>query len=173
MDVTVYTTATCPYCHHVKDYLRKRGVQFVERDVSTDREAAEDMVRKSGQMGVPVTIMGDQVVVGFDRPGLERLVARKGDGGRVSLGLKVADASKMAARFGLVPVLGALVGGVAPSSIGERAGVRSGDIITEVNLRPTRNAEDREEALAGLKAGSRVVMVLRRGETTLKSEVVV
>jgi glutaredoxin-like YruB-family protein len=54
MEVNVYTTPSCGYCHQVKEYLRERGISFREFDVSRDREAAEQMVALTGQMGVPV-----------------------------------------------------------------------------------------------------------------------
>ena len=78
-------------------------------------------------------------------------------------GLKVADASRVAQKFGVVPVFGALVGAVAPSSPGEKAGLRAGDIITEINLRRVNNADDLEQALESLSAGSRVTIVISAG----------
>jgi len=173
MNVTVYTTPTCPYCHRVKDFLNQRGVGFTEYDVSVDRAAADEMIGKSGQMGVPVIIVDDQVVVGFDRARLEQLLANSGDGHRPYFGLRIADASKIAPRLGLVPVFGAFVGNVAPASIGEKAGLRQGDIITEINFRPIHNADNMENALSELSAGNRVMIVFLRGQETLKSEVVV
>ncbi|MFQ5875827.1 MAG: glutaredoxin family protein [Dehalococcoidia bacterium] len=80
MSVAVYTTPTCPYCHQVKEFLSRRGVKFIEYDVSVDRAAADEMIRKSGQMGVPVITVADQVVVGFDRARLEHLLANSGNG---------------------------------------------------------------------------------------------
>jgi serine protease Do len=130
------------------------------------------MVRLTGQLGVPVTVIDGQVVVGFNRPHLEQLLA-SGGGQRPHLGLKVADASKVAPTAGGVPVSGALVGAVAPASPGERAGLRNGDIITELNLRPIRGVDDLERALAGLMPGSRATIVYLRGQETLKVEIVV
>lgn len=173
MDVTVYTTPTCAYCHYVKDFLRKRRVKFFERDVSVDRGAAQEMVRRSGQMGVPVTIIGDQVVVGFDRARLEQLLTERSDGRRSHFGLKVADASRIGAKMGLLPTRGGYVGRVAPASPGERAGLRMGDIITEINLRRIHNADDVEKVLAKVGAGDGVMFVFLRGRETLKSEIVV
>jgi len=172
MDVTVYTTPTCPYCHHVKDFLTKRGVEFAEHDVSVDRAAAEEMVRRTGQMGVPVTVMGGHVVVGFDRARLEQILADRGDGKRPPFGLKVADASRLASRMGLPATFGAYVGKVASGSLGAKASLRPGDIITEVNLRPIHNADDLESALAKIGAGDRVMLVFLRGRETFKSEIV-
>jgi putative serine protease PepD len=130
------------------------------------------MVRLTGQLGVPVTVIDGQVVVGFDRPHLEQLLA-SGGGQRPHLGLKVADASKVAQRTGGVPVFGALVGAVAPGSLGERAGLRNGDIITELNLRPIRGVDDLERAMGELTPGGRAAIVYLRGEETLRAEIVV
>jgi glutaredoxin 3 len=172
MNVMVYTTPTCAYCHQVKQFLSQRGIKFTEHDVSVDRAAAMEMMQITGQRGVPVTIIDDQVVVGFDRVRLEQLLASKGDEHRPSLGLQVADASKVAQKHGVIPVFGAFVGGVRPGSAGERAGLKQGDVITEINLRPVRNADDLEQALSGLSPGSRIMMVFLRGQSELRSEVV-
>ncbi len=130
------------------------------------------MVRLTGQLGVPVTVIDGQTVIGFNRPHLEQLLA-SGGGQRPHLGLKVADASKVAQRTGSVPVFGALVGGANPGSLGERAGLRNGDIITELNLRPIRGADDLERAMAELTPGSRATIVFLRGQETLRAEIVV
>jgi len=130
------------------------------------------MVRLTGQLGVPVTVIDGQVVVGFNRPHLEQLLAG-GGGQRPHLGLKVADASKVAPTVGGVPVSGALVGAVAPGSLGERAGLRNGDIITELNLQPIRGVDDLERAMGELTPGSRAMIVYLRGQETLRAEIVV
>ena len=79
MDVKVYTTPTCGYCHQVKKFLSERGVKYAEYDVSRDRAAADEMVRLTGQMGVPVILVDGQVVVGFDRARLEHLLSKNGN----------------------------------------------------------------------------------------------
>ncbi len=72
--VTIYTTPTCGYCRMTKDYFLKHGVVYEEKDVSRDDAAAEEMIEKSGQMGVPVIRISqegkEELVVGFDRPRL-------------------------------------------------------------------------------------------------------
>jgi len=173
MNVTVYSTPTCPYCHQVKAYLARRGVEFAEYDVSVDQTAAQEMIRKSGQMGVPVITIGDQMVIGFDRARLEQLLASVGSTQGIHFGLQVADARKAASRFGLAPGDGALVGRVSSSSIGERAGLKQGDVITELNARPIHNAHDLEDALSTLAAGSHVRIAFLRGQRTLTSEIVI
>ena len=66
-NVTVYTTPTCTWCNTLKTYLRKNGVAFREVDVSRDQSAAEAMVRRSGQQGVPQTDIEGTMIVGFDK----------------------------------------------------------------------------------------------------------
>ncbi len=72
--VILFTTPTCTYCKKTKRYLRERGIPFKDVDVSKDPRAARDMVRRSGQQGVPQILIGNQVVVGFDRPKIDKLL---------------------------------------------------------------------------------------------------
>lgn len=65
--VTVYSTPTCPYCKQAKEYLKQNNIAYTEIDVATDAKAAEAMIKKSGQMGVPVIAIDDKVIVGFDK----------------------------------------------------------------------------------------------------------
>jgi glutaredoxin-like YruB-family protein len=74
--VTVYSTPTCPYCVMAKDYFTSKGVSFEDVDVSRDRARAMEMVQKSGQMGVPVIAIGDEVVVGFQPALFDELLAK-------------------------------------------------------------------------------------------------
>lgn len=67
MSVIVYSTPSCPYCSMAKKYLETKNVRYQEIDVSKDREAALEMVRKSGQRGVPVIDFEGSVIVGFDK----------------------------------------------------------------------------------------------------------
>ena len=69
-DVRVYTTKQCPYCRMVKAYLERRKIPFAEIDVSGDAKMAAEMIEISGQNGVPVTVAGDKVIVGFDAQAL-------------------------------------------------------------------------------------------------------
>jgi len=73
-NVKVYSTPTCPYCIRAKDYLKNKNIAFQNIDVSEDPEAAEEMVRISGQMGVPVIVIDDQVVIGFDKARINSLL---------------------------------------------------------------------------------------------------
>jgi glutaredoxin-like YruB-family protein len=72
--VIVFTTPTCPWCIRAKSYLRSRGVTFREVDVARDRAAARDLVRRTGQMGVPVVEIDGRPIVGFDQAKIDRLL---------------------------------------------------------------------------------------------------
>jgi glutaredoxin-like YruB-family protein len=72
--VIVFSTPSCTYCNAAKRYFRDKGVKFRDVDVSRDAAAARDMVRRSGQMGVPVIDIGGKIVVGFDRPKIDRFL---------------------------------------------------------------------------------------------------
>jgi glutaredoxin-like YruB-family protein len=72
--VIVYTTPTCSWCTRIKEHLRTNQVPFREIDVAANPAMAEEMRRKSGQMGVPQTEIDGQMIVGFDRPKIDRLL---------------------------------------------------------------------------------------------------
>jgi len=76
MNVKVYSTATCPWCTKVKDYLKSKGVEFENVDVSANREAAMEMVKKTQQMGVPVTEIGGEFVIGYDTAKIDELLSK-------------------------------------------------------------------------------------------------
>ena len=66
-NVLVYGTPTCPFCVRVKKYLKDNNIEFKDIDVSSDEAMVEEMVKKSGQMGVPVIDIDGEMVVGFDK----------------------------------------------------------------------------------------------------------
>ncbi|NPA67187.1 MAG: glutaredoxin family protein [Chlorobi bacterium] len=72
--VIVYSTPTCSWCNRLKSYLRENNIKFRDIDVSKDQKAAEDMVKRSGQQGVPQSIIGGQVIVGFDKAKIDKLL---------------------------------------------------------------------------------------------------
>jgi glutaredoxin 3 len=76
MSVVLYSTPSCSYCRLAKDYLRQKGVSFTEYNIASDQRKAEEMVRKSGQMGVPVLDVNGSVIVGFNKPEIERALKR-------------------------------------------------------------------------------------------------
>ncbi|MBD3388331.1 MAG: NrdH-redoxin [Candidatus Altiarchaeales archaeon] len=70
--IKVYSTPTCPWCKKLKGWLDEKGVKYEDFDVSSDHEAAREMIEKSGQMGVPQTDIGGKVIVGFDPDSIEK-----------------------------------------------------------------------------------------------------
>jgi glutaredoxin len=154
----------------VKEFLSQKGLGFREHDVSVDRNAAQELVSRTGQMGVPVTIIDGQTIVGFDRARLEQVISWGGGTRRPFFGASVADASKITARQGSGITLGAYVGTVRPGLAADILGLVSGDIITEINLQRIANAADLESVLARLDKGARLSIVFLRGGQTLNAE---
>lgn len=74
MAVTLYSTPSCSYCRIAKDYLKKQGISFTEYNVATDPRKAEEMVRKSGQMGVPVLDVNGKIIIGFNQAEIDRAI---------------------------------------------------------------------------------------------------
>ncbi|MCM8799429.1 MAG: glutaredoxin family protein [Candidatus Omnitrophica bacterium] len=72
--VKIYSTPTCPWCQRAKQFLKENNIEFEEFDVSKDQEKAEEMIRISGQMGVPVLDIEGEIVVGFDRERIKELL---------------------------------------------------------------------------------------------------
>jgi len=69
--VKVYSTQVCPWCHRLKDYLKEKKVAFEDIDVGKDRKAAQEMIERSGQMGVPQALINGKVIVGFDKEAID------------------------------------------------------------------------------------------------------
>jgi len=74
--VTVYSTQTCPYCRMAKEYLASKGVPYEDVDVSKDHARAQEMIDKSGQMGVPVLDINGTIIVGFDKEAIDKSLGR-------------------------------------------------------------------------------------------------
>ncbi|NMB92148.1 MAG: NrdH-redoxin [Parcubacteria group bacterium] len=77
MEVKVYSTPSCPWCQAAKQFLKANNISFTDIDVSQDEKAAQEMILKSGQMGVPVIEVDKQIVIGFNKPLLEELLGLK------------------------------------------------------------------------------------------------
>lgn len=75
--IIIYTTPTCVYCKMTKEFFGQNNIQYQEVDVSTDQKAQEEMIKKSGQMGVPVVDVDGQIIVGFDKEKLSELLGVK------------------------------------------------------------------------------------------------
>ena len=148
-------------------------MSYKEFDVSRDSAAADEMVKLTGQFGVPVIIIDNKPVVGFNRERIRELLA-SGDAVQKSVhfGLKIADAAKVAPQMGVSPVSGAVIGEVIPGFLGEKAGLKQGDVITGINNIAVTNAADMEGALAALQPGNIVTILFLRSGETRKSEIV-
>ena len=109
----------------VKEFLSLKGVSYEEHDVSVNQSYAEEMVKATGQMGVPVIVIDGQNVIGFDRKRLEQMLAQSQTNRRPVLGVAIADASKFTATTDTGIILGAYVGNVRPNSIAEKIGLVS------------------------------------------------
>jgi len=77
-NVVVYSTPSCGWCNRLKSYLRSNGIVYTEIDVSRDEHAMEELVRRTGQMGVPQTDIGGEIIVGFDKARIDALLGIKG-----------------------------------------------------------------------------------------------
>ncbi|MFN3966642.1 MAG: glutaredoxin family protein, partial [Endomicrobiia bacterium] len=71
-NVKIYTTSTCPYCHMLKSFLREKNIQFEDIDVGSSAEKAREMIKKSGQMGVPVVDIDGKIIIGFDKEAISK-----------------------------------------------------------------------------------------------------
>ena len=72
MAVALYSTPSCSFCRKAKDFFRTNHVRFTEYNIAQDRRRADEMIRKSGQMGVPVIDINGKIIVGFNQPEVER-----------------------------------------------------------------------------------------------------
>jgi len=72
--VKVYSTPACPYCVTLKAYLEEKGVEYEHIDVAADKEGAKEMIEKSGQMGVPVSEIDGEIIIGFDKAKINQLL---------------------------------------------------------------------------------------------------
>jgi len=151
----------------VKEFLSQRGVSYKEYDVSVDQNAARELVNKTRQMGVPVTVINGQTIIGFDQPKLEQVINQEQ---RPSLGAAVADASKITAKQGTGITLGAYVGKIRPDSLAEKLRLDAGDIITEVNMQSITNADDIEKVISRMNKGSRISLVFVRANKRITTE---
>ncbi|MFN2241115.1 MAG: S1C family serine protease, partial [Anaerolineae bacterium] len=106
-----------------------------------DRQAAMQMVKVSGQQGVPVITVDGQVVIGFNQPRLRQLLQQARQA-KPKLGASIADASSQVRKHPGIPSSGAYVGRVRSGSPAEKAGLRSGDVITALGGQPVAQAND-------------------------------
>ncbi len=70
--VLIYSTPTCPYCQQAKDYFKENKISFKEINITENEKARQEMINKSGQMGVPVIIIGKKIIIGFNKPKIKK-----------------------------------------------------------------------------------------------------
>ncbi|MBI2041951.1 MAG: glutathione S-transferase N-terminal domain-containing protein [Candidatus Nealsonbacteria bacterium] len=75
--IKIYSTPTCPYCITLKEFLKEKGIEFEDVNVGQDVQAREEMINKSGQMGVPVVDIDGEIIVGFDKGKISKLLGIK------------------------------------------------------------------------------------------------
>lgn len=73
--VTIYSTPVCHFCHAAKDFFKENNVEYTEHDVAADLEKRTEMIDMTGQMGVPVIRINDDVIIGFDEGKIKELLA--------------------------------------------------------------------------------------------------
>ncbi len=73
-EVSIYSTPTCHFCHIAKDFFKENNIPYTEYDVSVDMAKRQEIVKLSGQMGVPVITIGNDLIVGFNEPRLRELL---------------------------------------------------------------------------------------------------
>ncbi len=166
--ITVYTTNTCPWCDRTKDFLRGNKVPFVEKQVDKDYDAAMEMVRLSGQQGVPVTVADGEVILGFDQQRLAKIAEKFAGPKRPPLGILGADAedylSKHPDKAGTIPegTKGIYVGKVRPQTVAASAGVQPGDVITSFAGKRVRNMAALDQMVETLKPGDQATLKFLR-----------
>lgn len=131
---------------------------YREIDVSRDQRAAQDIVRRTGQMGVPVTVLDGQTIIGFDRPRLDALLAARSH----QASSRTASPPPFGAAVKAVAG-GVMVGRLRPDSMAARSGLRVGDIITMVGHHIVSDAETLAHAVANTATGG-ALRVRRAGE---------
>jgi glutaredoxin 3 len=75
--ITIYSTPTCAFCHAAKEYLKGKGIDYNEVDVTTTPDGPQKLIEKSGQLGVPVIDIDGQIIVGFNRPEIDKTLQEK------------------------------------------------------------------------------------------------
>ncbi len=169
--VTVYSTDTCPWCDRTKEFLTSRNVPFVDKNVAQDMGAAVEMVRRSGQQGVPVVATEDEVIVGFDQVRLARLAERYAGPKRPAFGVLAADATDYFARHPEAAPAnnqvkgGVYVGRIRSGTVADKAGIQAGDIITGFAGKRVKNLAGLDQLVESVQPGDAVsVALLRDGE---------
>jgi glutaredoxin 3 len=73
-NVTIYSTPSCHFCHMAKEFFKEKNIAYTEHDVASDTTMRAEMIEKSGQMGVPVIIIDNDLIIGFNKPVISQLL---------------------------------------------------------------------------------------------------
>ncbi len=73
-EITIYSTPTCHFCNMAKDYFNSKGVNYTDYNVAVDAEKRAEMMELTGQMGVPVIKIGDEIIIGFNQPRIDEIL---------------------------------------------------------------------------------------------------
>lgn len=152
----------------LKEFLSQKGIAFDEHDVTTDTLAAQEVISKTGQNSVPVTVIDGQTVVGFDQSRLEQLIAQI-QKEKIVFGAAIADAVAVLKNKSPV-IVGAYVGKVKPDSLADKLGLKPGDIIIQMNMERIAGVKDFEQTMSNLKSGTKISLVYVRDNTILTNE---
>ena len=74
-NVVIYSTPTCHFCHQVKEFLTENNIEFTDYNVAEDQEKRQEMIQRTGQLGVPVTVIGNEIIIGFNKEKLSELLS--------------------------------------------------------------------------------------------------
>ena len=77
MTVKVYTTPTCPYCYTLKEFLKEHNIEFEDIDITKDEKVKDDIIKRSGAIGAPIIEVDGEIIVGFDRAKIVKLLGIK------------------------------------------------------------------------------------------------
>ena len=169
--VVVYSTDTCPWCDRTKEFLRSHNVPFVDKNVAQDRMAAVEMVRRSGQQGVPVIATDDEVIVGFDQVRLAKIAKAFAAPKRPPFGVMAANVSDYfashpdAAAAAPDVTSGVYVGKVRPGTVAASAGLQPGDVIVGFAGKRVRNLPGLDKLVESVTAGDEVSVTFYRTGT--------
>ncbi len=130
------------------------------------------MIKLTGQMAVPVIVVDGHVVIGFDQARLQELLSGAGRK-PPRFGLKITDADNTAVQGGSVSQPGAIIVAVTSGLLGEKVGLKEGDIITVINGQAIGGAADMERVLVSLGPGTIVTFLFKRNGEARKSEIIV
>ena len=73
-NITIYSTPSCHFCHMAKDFFKANNIAYIDYDVASNLEKRQEMVEKSGQMGVPVIFIDNEMIIGFDKQGISKIL---------------------------------------------------------------------------------------------------